>query len=196
MQSRSMWLACSLRLRAAASAAGLAAGAARKGALDPLLSGAEVKLARREMDDAAFQRDRLQEAAAKLAERVEALKALEADGRARAEHERILADRNRLAEEMELMAEPIVRIAHLVQKIDLCEREIGRLNATSALRLGYIRLVLAEAAPAIATLFQDALVWAAFGALARLQSPPVGSGRAGSNDKPRVRRSAGSPAAL
>jgi hypothetical protein len=33
-------------------------------------------LARREMDDAAFHRDRLHEAGAKLAERVEALKAL------------------------------------------------------------------------------------------------------------------------
>ena len=71
------------------------------------------------------------------------------------------------------MTEPIVRIAHLVRQIDLCDREIGRLNARSALRLGHIRLVLAETAPVIATLFQDALVWDAFGAVARLQSPLV-----------------------
>jgi hypothetical protein len=29
---------------------------------------------------------------------------------------------------------PIVRIAHLIRKIDLCDREIAQLNATSALR--------------------------------------------------------------
>jgi hypothetical protein len=38
---------------------------------------------------------------------------------------------------MEGMAEPIVRIAHLVSKIEACDREIGRVNATSALGLGY-----------------------------------------------------------
>jgi hypothetical protein len=40
-----------------------------------------VKLARRERDDATFHQDRLREAATKLAERVEAFKALEADRR-------------------------------------------------------------------------------------------------------------------
>ena len=44
------------------SAAEAAAETARKHALDPLLSGDDLKLARREMDDAAFKRDRLQEA--------------------------------------------------------------------------------------------------------------------------------------
>jgi hypothetical protein len=55
--------------------------------LDPLLSRDEVKVARCEMEDAAFMRDRLHEAGTKLAERVEALKALEADSRMWAEHE-------------------------------------------------------------------------------------------------------------
>ena len=63
------------------------------------------------------------------------MKALEADRRARAEHERVLAERNRFAEEMERMA---------------------------------------EAAPAITALFQDAVVWDAFSAVAALQSPPPG----------------------
>ena len=95
-----------------ASAAEVAAEAARQRALDPQMSGDDVKLARREMDDAMFHRDRLREAASKLAERVEALKALEADRRLRAEHERVSAERDRLAEGMQRMVEPIVRIAH------------------------------------------------------------------------------------
>jgi hypothetical protein len=124
-------------------------------------------LARREMDDAAFHRDRLHEAGAKLAERVEALKALEADRRMSAEHERVLAERDRLAEEMGCMADPIAQIAHTVSRIEICHREIGRLNATSASRFGYIRPVLSGSATVIATLFQDVLVWDAFIAVAR-----------------------------
>jgi hypothetical protein len=38
-------------------------------------------------------------------------------------------------------------------------REIGLLNATSALGLGYIPLVLSGTAPAIRALFQDGAVW-------------------------------------
>jgi hypothetical protein len=63
------------------------------------------------MDDAAFKRDRLAEAARRLAQRVGELRALEADRRRRAELERVSAERNRLAEEMARMVEPIVQIA-------------------------------------------------------------------------------------
>ena len=49
-------------VKEATAAAELAAETARKHALDPVLSGDDLKLARREMDDAAFKRDRLQEA--------------------------------------------------------------------------------------------------------------------------------------
>jgi len=152
------------------SAAEAAAETARKHALDPLLSGDDLKLARREMLDAAFKRDRLQEASAKLTERVEALKALEADRRLQAEHERVSAERDGLAEEMERMAEPIARIAHIVSRIAICDREIGRLNATSAAKFGHIRLVLSGAAPPIAALFQEGVVWDAFLAVAGLQA--------------------------
>ena len=65
---------------------------------------------------------------------------------------------------------PIVQIAHLVRQIEACDREIGRLNATSAAKFGHIRIVLSGAAPAITALFQDALVWDTFIAVAGLQS--------------------------
>ena len=82
----------------------------------------------------------------------------------------ILAERNRLAEEMERMAEPIAQIAHTVSKMAICDREIGRLNATSTSRCGYIRPVLSGAAPAITLLFRDCLVSDAFVAVAGLPS--------------------------
>ena len=66
-------------VEAAAQAADAATGEARSRALDPLLSRDDVKLARRDMEDAVFTRDRLHEARTKLAERIEALKALDAD---------------------------------------------------------------------------------------------------------------------
>ena len=68
------------------------------------------------------------------------------------------------------MAEQIVRIARLVSKIEACDREVGWVNATSALGLGHIPMVLAGAVPAITALVQDAVVWDAFIAVAGLQS--------------------------
>jgi hypothetical protein len=141
---------------------------ARASALDPLVG--DVFAARRAMDDAAFKRDRLIEAAKRLGVRVDELRALEKARAQRAEHDRVLARRNRLAEEMKGMAESIMNIADLVREIDECEREIGPINATSTLQLGYIPLVLSGAAPAIRALFQDAVVWDGFIAVAGLPS--------------------------
>ena len=158
-------------VEAAAKAAEAAAEHATERALDPLVD--DVIVARGAMLEAAFKRDRLIEAAKRLGVRVDELKALERERTQRAEHDRVLADRNGLAEEMARMAEPIARIAHLVRQIDLCDREIGRLNATSALGLGYIRPVLSGAAPAVAILLQDAVVWDAFIAVAGLKDPRI-----------------------
>ena len=155
-------------VEAAAKIAEAEAEVARCRALDPLV--ADVVAARAAMDDSVFKRDRLTEAAKRLANRVDELKALEKARVERAEHERVLAERNRLAEEMERMAEAIVRTAHLVSKIAACDREIGRVNATSTLGLGYVPLVLSGAAPAIKALFQEALVWDAFISVAGLPS--------------------------
>jgi hypothetical protein len=152
----------------ATSAAELAAETARKDALDPLLSGDDLKLARREMDDAAFKQDRLQEASAKLTERVEALKALEADCRMRAEHERVEAERDKLAGEMNRMVKPILQIAHLVIEIEAVDGLIGRMNAISALEHGHIAPVLLGSPPAVQVLIADALLMDRFAAVASL----------------------------
>jgi hypothetical protein len=114
--------------------------------------------------------DRLREAGKKLAERIEALKALEADRRLQAEHERVSAERDRLAEELNRMVKPILQIAHLVIEIEAVDLVIGRLNATSALRHGHISPVLIGSAPAVQVLFADALVRDRFAAVAKLTS--------------------------
>lgn len=118
----------------------------------------------------------MREAGEKLAKRVEALKAFEADRRMPAEHERVEAMRDQLAEEIENMAEPFMQIAHRVRRIEICDREIGRVNATSTAKFGYIPLVLSASSPSIAALFRDCLVSDAFIAVAGLQSPPAASG--------------------
>jgi hypothetical protein len=85
----------------------------------------------------------LSEAARRLGERLNELRALEKARAQRAEHERVQAERDRLAAEMERMGEPIAEIARLVAEIDACDREIRNLNATTGLALGYIRPALA-----------------------------------------------------
>jgi hypothetical protein len=154
-------------VEAAAKAAEVEAAPARSRALSPLAE--DVIAARRAMDDAAFRRDRLAEAARRLAQRVGELRASEADRRRRAERERVSAERNRLAEEMARMVEPIVEIAHLVSRIDACDREIRNLNA------GDVRPVLGGASPVIAALFGEVFVWDAFHTVARLHPMPIAS---------------------
>jgi hypothetical protein len=89
---------------------------------------------------------------------------------------------------MERMAEPIGQIAHTVSRIAICDREIGRLNATSTLRCGYSVPCCREQAPAITALFQEGVVWDAFIAVAGLRAPPVAPGGANAKDKLHVKR--------
>jgi chromosome segregation ATPase len=147
-------------VEAARGAAEAAAESARSRALDPLT--ADVPAARRTMDDAVFERDRLAEVARRLAPRVAEAAAREATMRRRSELARVTSERNRLAEEMARMVEPIVQIAHLVSRIDACDREIRSLN------FSHVRPVLAGASPVIATLLGEVFVWDAFHAVARL----------------------------
>jgi hypothetical protein len=163
---------------AVANGADTGAKEARTRALDPLLPGDGVTLARREMDDAEFTRDRLTEAARRLGERLNELKALEKARALRAEHERVQAERDRLAAELGGMAKPIAEIAGLVEQIDAYDREIKNLNATTGKDLGYIRPALAGAPSVIAALFRDGIVLDAFIVVAGLQPPPVTKGKA------------------
>ena len=149
----------------ARGAAEAAFESARFRALDP--STPDVLAARRTADDAAFERDRLAEVSRRLSTRVGEATAREAAKHRRSELERVLAERNRLAEEMARMVEPIVQIAHLVSRIDACDREIRSLN------FSHVRPALAGASPVFATLLGEVFVWDAFHAVARLHPMPI-----------------------
>ena len=152
-------------VEAARGAAEAAAESARSRALDP--STGDVPAARKTMDDAVFERDRLAEVARRLAPRVAEAAAREAARLRRSELERVTSERNRLAEEMRLMREPIIEVAHLVKRIDALDREVRGLGFTQ------VRPVLASAPSEIAKLFGEVLIFDGFLALARLHPMPI-----------------------
>ncbi len=116
-------------VEAASVAAGEASDAARQRALDPRLSPARVAEARREMDDAAFNRDRLQEAVRRLGERLKDLQHQEERARRRAERERAEAERDKLATELAEVYPPLVeKLADLAGRIAANDAEIARLR--------------------------------------------------------------------
>src|SRR5262245_42265144 len=86
-------------LRCCAPAAS-AAEQARNHALDPTLSGPDLKDARNYMDDAAFKRDRLQAALEKLQGRLAELRDQEEDARRRVVYDKAEAVRDELAKEL------------------------------------------------------------------------------------------------
>ena len=166
-------------VKEAAAAAELAAETARKHALDPLLSGDDLKLARGEMQDAIWTKDRLQEASARLTLRVESLRAREVELLLLAEHDRLLGERGRLAKEIDLMADPIARIAQIVSQISNCDHEIKQLNVKARGQAPYIPPVLSRAEPIVQTLLEEFLIMDTFITIARRWS-------AGAKDKPHV----------
>jgi hypothetical protein len=132
------------------------------------------------MDDAAFRRDRLIEAAKRLGVRAAELTALEQARAQRAEHKRVLAERARLAAELERMVEPLWQMGRILTEIETCDRWARQINACSAQALGYVRPVLADAPPTVATLMRDGVVVDAFMEVARLRPLPTTNEMTGS----------------
>jgi len=116
-------------VEAAAAASGEAAQLARSQALDPKLSAEKVALARREMEDAAFRRDRMQVAVAKLGERLNDLKAHEENERRWASYEKAKAERDKLVAELKQIY-PVfsARLADLMGRIRASDEEVDRIN--------------------------------------------------------------------
>ena len=114
---------------AAAVSAGEAAQSARAQALDPALSAERVAAARREMEDAAFRRDRMQTAVTKLGERLSELRAQEEDQRRWLAYEKARAERDQLAAELrEVYPAFAARVADLAARVDANDREIEKCN--------------------------------------------------------------------
>jgi hypothetical protein len=121
-----------------------AASCARERALDPTLSNADVTEARREMEDAAFRRDRLKTAISKLETRLADLRHKEEQERRWAAYEKATAERDALAAELkELYPAFEARVTDLIARIEANDREIERIN-THAIPEGAARVRVAE----------------------------------------------------
>lgn len=113
----------------AAAAAGEAADAVRQLALDPSLTAAEANVARTQMDDATFRRDRMQTAVAKLTERKDQLRREEVNRRRWAAYEKAEEERDRLSIELkELYPTFSTRLADVLARIEANDRELERIN--------------------------------------------------------------------
>jgi hypothetical protein len=134
-------------IKDAERAAGLAsdmAEQARNHALDPTLSGSELKDARKCMDDAAFRRDRLRAALGKLRDRLAELKDQEEDARRQVAYDKAEALRDELAGELaDLYPALAQKLAELLARIAANDREIEYING-HALPSGAKRLLVAE----------------------------------------------------
>lgn len=111
----------------AAVAAGAAAEQARLKALDPLTENLDA--ARRQMNDAAFARDRLQTALPKLKQRLKDLRDDVEDARRRALYDKLAAERDSLAAELrEAYPSFAEKIADILSRCAANDREIEYLN--------------------------------------------------------------------
>jgi hypothetical protein len=114
---------------AAAAAAGEKSDAARQRALDPTLSASGVADARREMEDAVFRRDRLQEAVRRLGQRQKELRRQEHQSQLRSDYDAAVADRDVLAAELAEVYPPIAeQLADLMARIGANNEQIDRIN--------------------------------------------------------------------
>jgi hypothetical protein len=123
---------------------GEAAERARRHALDPTLSAEEVAYARCQMEDAAFQQQRLQTAVTLLRERLQQVKALEEDQRRQLVYDRVKTERDRLAAELADIYPGFARaLGDLLPRIAANDREVEYIN-NHARPSGAQRLLVAE----------------------------------------------------
>jgi DNA repair exonuclease SbcCD ATPase subunit len=128
----------------AALASGEAAERAKQRALDPALTANAVAEARREMDDAAFKRERLQTAVTRLQTRLKEVKAREENERRWTVYEALKAERDKLAAELKAIYPAIeAQLGELIGKLEKNEREINFVNGHQ-LPTGAERLQSAE----------------------------------------------------
>jgi len=116
-------------VEAAAVASGENAETARSRALDPALAAPDVAAARRDMEDASFRRDRLQQAVRRLGERRHELKVQEERTRRRAAYDAVIAERDALAAELaEIYPAVAEKLADLAARIATSDAAIERVN--------------------------------------------------------------------
>jgi hypothetical protein len=129
---------------AASLASGESAERAKQRALDPALTASTIVEARREMDDAAFKRERLQTAVTRLQARLKEVKAEEEDRRRWLVYKRLKDERDRLVVELKAIYPDIeAKLGKLISDLERNEREIFFINCHE-LPAGAQRLQSAE----------------------------------------------------
>ena len=114
---------------AAMVCAGDTAQKARQRALDPKLRAPDVAIARHDMGDAAFRRDRMRAAVTRLKERLNELVAEAEDQRRWLAYEKAKAERDKLAAELrEIYPAFASRIVDLMARIEANDFEIKSIN--------------------------------------------------------------------
>jgi hypothetical protein len=127
---------------AAAVAAGEEAEHARTRALDPILSADAVAVARRQMEDARFRRERLETAVARLRERRQELRGQEEDDRRWMAYRKAEAERDALADELGRVYPPLAaQLADLFGRIAANDREVEQTNRALPKEGGRLREV-------------------------------------------------------
>lgn len=128
----------------AASEAGNEAERERSRSLDPVLSPRDVAAARNASEDAAFRRDRLQEAMRRLNICLNQAKRREEQARRQRNYDRVKSERDKLAAELlQLYPEAASRLADLVSRIVANDRAVNSVNV-EGLPEGAHRLLSAE----------------------------------------------------
>ena len=118
-------------------------GLAHRRALDPALTATDVVEARKQMEDAAFRRSRLQTAVTRLQERLKEVRANEEDQRRWIAYEKAKAERDKLAEELKAIYPSFeAQLRDLLPRIAENDRQIEYINVR--LPTGGDRLLVAE----------------------------------------------------
>lgn len=102
-----------------------------------------MAVARREMEDAAFRRDRLQTAVERLRDRLKELRYQEEDQRRQVAYDKVKAERDALAEELARVYRPLAaQLGELLPRVAANDRQVQFVN--NALPSGSGRLLVAE----------------------------------------------------
>ena len=129
---------------AASLASGEAAEQARRRALDPALRANDIADARRQMDDAAFRRERLQTAVTRLQARLKEVRAQEENQRRWIAYEKAKGERDKLAGELKAIYPPFeAQLRDLLPRIAANDEYIENI-INHSLPLGAERLLVAE----------------------------------------------------
>jgi hypothetical protein len=116
-------------VESAALASSKSAEHARERALDPTLTATAVAEARRQMEDSAFGRERLQTAVSRLRERLKEVRAQEENQRRWIGYEKVKAERDSLAAELKATYPSMEsRLGELIAKIAANDRQIEYIN--------------------------------------------------------------------